>query len=204
MNASPSEPGDPHDPSEPGVTPPAVDWRRAGLRKTRQREVILGIVRSNCDHPTADWVYQKAREIIPDISLATVYRTLRTLKEKGLIHEFSGGPSPSRYDGTVHDHEHIRCVRCGVVVDVNVPEVAELLDLVAQRSEFRVSIFPLVFHGLCRACSAELVGSSGARPAAKAKPGADRPPAGRSTRRSPAGEDDLHDMDRQWVEKFWS
>lgn len=132
-----------------------VDWRAVGLRRTPQRAVVLSIVRSCYEHPTAEWIHQQARRELPDISLATVYRTLRLLKEKGLIHEFSGGPSPSRFDGILDGpHEHVRCVRCGVVRDVDIPEVGSVRRIVARRSGFQIEKYPLLFHGLCADCGA--------------------------------------------------
>ena len=182
---------------------PDVDWKRVGLRRTRQREVVLSLVRVNCDHPTAEWIHRKAREIIPDISLATVYRTLRVLKEKGLVHEFSGGNSPSRYDGTRHDHEHIRCVRWGVVVDVDLPEVADLMEIISARTDFRVSVFPLTFHGLCRQCAADVAARRPGTRKSRASESADgAPPAVPGTGPTP-GEDEPEDADRQWFERFW-
>jgi Fe2+ or Zn2+ uptake regulation protein len=139
-----------------GNRPTQIDWRAVGLRRTPQREIVLGLVQSTRDHPTADWIHHEARRILPDISLATVYRTLRILKEKGLIHEFSGGASPSRYDGVRGDHEHVRCVRCGMVEDVAIPEVGDVRERVAERTGFRMSSFPLLFHGLCGRCFREL------------------------------------------------
>ena len=140
------------------------NWREVGLRRTPQREVVLRLVRSCFDHPTADWIHQQARRTIPDISLATVYRTLRVLKEKGLVHEFSGGASPSRFDGTVHEHEHVRCVRCGFVRDVDLPEAADIRNMVAQRSGFRIGKYPLLFHGLCAECVESSARKNGAEP----------------------------------------
>lgn len=131
-----------------------VDWAAAGLRRTLQREVVLGLVRTCYDHPTADWIHQEARRVIPEISLATVYRTLRLLKEKGLIYEFSGGSSPSRYDGTVHNHEHVRCMCCGRVHDVDLPEIGDLRRHVAERTGFALGRIPLLFQGLCPDCAA--------------------------------------------------
>ena len=61
-----------------------VAWKRVGLRRTPQREVVLDLVFGCREHPTADWIWREAQRTIPDISLATVYRTLRVLKEKGL------------------------------------------------------------------------------------------------------------------------
>jgi Fe2+ or Zn2+ uptake regulation protein len=124
-----------------------------GLRRTPQREILLGLVQSSTDHPTAEWLHQEARQILPDISLATVYRTLRMLKEKGLVYEFSGGASPSRYDGNPGEHEHVRCVRCGAVENVTLPELADLREHVAARTGFRMGRYPMVFHGLCESCA---------------------------------------------------
>lgn len=157
-----------------------VDWHRVGLRRTPQREVVLSLVRACYEHPTADWIHREARLRLPDISLATVYRTLRLLKEKGLIHEFSGGASPSRFDGTLHDpHEHVRCVRCGLVADVDLSETAEIRRTVAKITGFRIERYPLLFHGICADCVARAQREGGRQP--------------------PASEE----SDREWAEGFW-
>jgi len=149
------------DPTETGAE---VDWRAVGLRRTPQRQVVLEVVRSCREHPTAEWIHREARLRIPDISLATVYRTLRLLKEKDLVHEFSGGASPSRFDGTLDEHEHVRCVRCGFVADVDLPEAGNVRDRVAERTGFRVASYPLLFHGICGACATrELANGTGRR-----------------------------------------
>ncbi len=132
-----------------------VDWSGVGLRRTLQREVVLGLVRTSTDHPTAEWIHHEARRVIPDISLATVYRTLRILKEKGLIYEFSGGSSPARYDGVMHDHDYVRCVCCGLVSDVDLPGIGELRRRVAERTGFSLGRVPLLFQGLCAACASK-------------------------------------------------
>ncbi|HMB69342.1 MAG TPA: transcriptional repressor [bacterium] len=163
--------------AQPAAAAP-VDWNRVGLRRTPQREVVLSLVRSCYEHPTAEWIHREARTRLPDISLATVYRTLRLLKEKGLIHEFSGGASPSRFDGTLHDpHEHVRCIRCGFVADVDVSETEQLRRTVAKITGFRIERYPLLFHGICADCVA--------RAKAERKPG------------------ESDDSEREWAEGFW-
>jgi Fur family transcriptional regulator, peroxide stress response regulator len=137
-----------------------VDWAAVGLRRTPQREVVLSVVRSAAqdpaiEYPTAEWIHRRAREHVPDISLATVYRTLRILKERGLIYEFSGGVGPSRYDGTRHDHEHVRCICCGTVIDVDLPEIVQVRQLVATRTGYVIGSAPLLFQGVCRGCQTE-------------------------------------------------
>jgi Fe2+ or Zn2+ uptake regulation protein len=164
---------------QPAAAEP-VDWQRVGLRRTPQREVVLRLVRACYEHPTAEWIHREARLRLPDISLATVYRTLRLLKEKGLIHEFSGGASPSRFDGTLHDpHEHVRCVRCGFVADVDLSETDEIRRTVAKITGFRIERYPLLFHGICADCVARAQSGNGGQ-----APGSD-------------------DSDREWAKGFW-
>lgn len=138
---------------------PKVDWRAAGLKRTPQREIVLGIVCTHHDHPTAETVFTEARRTAPGISLATVYRTLRLLKERGLVLEFSGGGYPSRYDVTLNDHEHVRCVACGAVEDVELPEAREIRRLVSARTQYQVKPYPLIFHGLCLGCESKSLGT---------------------------------------------
>ena len=59
-----------------------------GVRQSRQRDLVLEIVRSTMDHPTADWVYRKARRRLRRISLGTVYRNLKQLADLGLADWF--------------------------------------------------------------------------------------------------------------------
>src|SRR5258708_36702542 len=87
-------------------------------RKSRQREVVLAVVRSTMDHPTADWVYRQARRTLPRIGLGTVYRNLKTLAEEGFIGEIHTGGHSARFDGNTGRHYHIRCLGCGRVHDL--------------------------------------------------------------------------------------
>ena len=69
-------------------------------RNTRQRAVILDILRKNeSSHPTADLIYREARKILPNISLGTVYRNLNFLREQGQVHEIrTNTESSSRFE----------------------------------------------------------------------------------------------------------
>src|SRR5260221_14702444 len=80
-----------------------------GARESRQRDVVLAVVRSTMDHPTAEWVYRQARRNLPRISLGTVYRNLKKLASEGLIREIhiggGGGPAARlRRDTRRHPH----------------------------------------------------------------------------------------------------
>jgi Fe2+ or Zn2+ uptake regulation protein len=93
-------------------------------RNTRQRAVILDILRKNeSTHPTADMIYREARKILPNISLGTVYRNLNFLREQGQVHEIrSNTEASSRFERHCPPHAHFHCTRCQAVYDIPLPE----------------------------------------------------------------------------------
>ena len=122
------------------------------LRRTKQRETILKILKGTNSHPTADGIYDEVRKEIPNISLGTVYRTLRLLKESGEILEIDLSGAFSRFDGNPNNHYHFRCEKCGRVFDMNEPINKELDERVAQKTGFEISYHRLEFRGLCKEC----------------------------------------------------
>ena len=88
------------------------------LKSSKQRDLVLQLLRGTCCHPTADSIFEQARHIMPNISLGTVYRNLKLLTEEGKIQELRIGRGVSRYDGDLRDHYHVRCIECGKVDDV--------------------------------------------------------------------------------------
>ena len=121
-------------------------------RNTRQRDAILNILRHTDSHPTADWVYEQARKIIPNISKGTVYRNLNLLKEAGEISELNLSGTMSRFEGRPENHYHFRCERCGRVFDLDQPVNKDLDNEVATKTGFEVSYHQLEFRGLCHDC----------------------------------------------------
>lgn len=121
-------------------------------RMTKQKQLILDILRGTKSHPTADWVYEEARKAIPDISLGTVYRNLNVLKEKGQILELNYGSTYSRFDGNPVNHYHFVCEGCGSVYDVDLPVQEAVNRLVEEKEGFRVTSHRLEFYGRCDNC----------------------------------------------------
>ena len=121
-------------------------------KKTRQKEAILKALRSTNSHPTADWVYTAVRKDIPNISLGTVYRNLRLLKEKGEIRELDLCGSLSRFDAYTEDHYHFRCDNCHKVFDLNTPVDQEIDQRVTADTGHNISYHRLEFRGLCKEC----------------------------------------------------
>ncbi len=76
-----------------------IEAKKRKKRMTKQRKIILDVLKNTTSHPTADWIYDQVREVLPNISLGTVYRNLKVLKEMGEIMELDFGSTYSRFDG---------------------------------------------------------------------------------------------------------
>ncbi len=99
------------------------------MKYSRQRRLILDIVKSNPVHPTAEWVYQQAREEMPSIGIATVYRNLNALSNIGEIERISGADGIDRFDGNAAEHYHMQCCRCGKLIDLKAKDAEALEEL---------------------------------------------------------------------------
>jgi Fur family peroxide stress response transcriptional regulator len=129
-----------------------IKTREAGGKLTRQREAVLQVVRDRDDHPTAREIFQSARLRLPTISYATVYNSLRFLKEAGLVYEINFGNSASRYDRETDRHDHAICNDCGKLVDFDLPQAVELMRAAARKSKFKPASVHLTLRGLCPDC----------------------------------------------------
>ena len=88
------------------------------MRKTKQKSLILGIINNSYTHPTASEIYLMSREVIPNISLGTVYRALNSLTENGMIKRIKMGNNIDRYDRVNDFHPHFLCLKCHKVYDL--------------------------------------------------------------------------------------
>lgn len=98
-----------------------------GCRFTRQRAAVFGYLRSVHTHPTAEEVYTAVRRDLPNISLATVYKSLEALVACKLAAKLTYGDGPARYDCRSDNHYHIRCLQTGQVRDLPTPLDPELI-----------------------------------------------------------------------------
>jgi Fur family peroxide stress response transcriptional regulator len=129
-----------------------VTSSETGEKLTRQRDAVLQVIRERDDHPTANEIFQAARLRLPTISYATVYNSLRFLKEAGLVHEIKFGDSASRYDREIERHDHAICNDCGRLVDFDLPQAAELMRAAARKSKFQPASVHLTLRGVCPDC----------------------------------------------------
>jgi Fur family peroxide stress response transcriptional regulator len=138
---------------------PKKDSGRKQLRGepalTRQRGVVLDVVRASERHMTASEVYDAARKLSPSISYATVYNSLRYLKDAGLLSEITFGNAASRYDRETGRHDHAICSSCGKLVDLDLPQTVELMRVAARHSRFKPESIHLTLVGLCPDCRSD-------------------------------------------------
>lgn len=127
---------------------------KLGNRMTKQKRIILDLLKNTTSHPTADWVYEQAKKILPEISLGTVYRNLHLLNQLGEISVLNYGSSYCRYDGNPSNHYHFVCESCGRVFDVDLPVQEQLEKEVTAQSGFKILKHRLEFYGYCSSCQA--------------------------------------------------
>ena len=119
----------------------------------RKRDAILSCLRSTELHPSADWVYERVKQEIPDISLATVYRNLALFKSQGTIASVGIVGGVERFDGNTEPHVHFICTGCNAVLDLDDMQVPEaLIQTAAQCCGGQVEGCQLSFTGICRDC----------------------------------------------------
>lgn len=125
--------------------------KRAGLRNTRQRQMVLDVMKEGLNHPSADEVYLKAREKDDRISRGTVYRNLRILTETGDL-MLVRTRSADRYDITTSKHCHFICMECDRVFDAPIPYHEEYDMEVEKVTGYKIERHRTIFEGYCSDC----------------------------------------------------
>ncbi len=122
-----------------------------GLRVTRQRALILDIIRQG--HLDADEVYRQARERQPRLSLSTVYRNLQTLKKQGLVEELHFDEAHHHYEVKPSaEHHHLVCLGCGKVIEFHQPLSRHIRKSIAEAKDFDIIETEIRMTGYCSQC----------------------------------------------------
>jgi Fur family transcriptional regulator, peroxide stress response regulator len=124
-----------------------------GSRLTSHRMALLRLISASEEHPSATQLYEKLRVQFPSISLATIYKTLALLKEKGELLEIDL-PDGNHFDGNKpFPHPHLICIRCNRIMDgEDVPALLTLNQQIAEKYGFQVQSQQLIFYGVCSDC----------------------------------------------------
>lgn len=126
--------------------------RAQGLPLTVQRRIVLEAVLERTDHPSADRIHQDIRASHPEVSRATVFRTLEKLTELGVLRRVCHPGSSVRYDPKAERHHHLVCLRCAKMVDFSDPKLDALALPPKGVQGFQISDYSIQFRGLCDDC----------------------------------------------------
>ena len=110
-----------------------------GLRMTEQRRVIARVLSQSEDHPDAEELHRRAVAVDSNISLATVYRTVKLFEEAGIIERLDFRDGRSRYEESTDDHhDHLINVKTGEVIEFVNEEIEKLQEEIAAKQGFKL------------------------------------------------------------------
>ena len=126
-----------------------------GLRITPQRSLIFDELSMATDHPTADAIYKRVRKSLSNISFDTVYRTLLSFTEIGIVNLVEGTGEQKRFEPNLHQHHHFRCMKCYTIYDfendayndIAVPEAVQKQGVIVNKR--------VVLEGVCSKCNGQ-------------------------------------------------
>jgi Fur family ferric uptake transcriptional regulator len=110
-----------------------------GMRMTEQRRVIARVLQASADHPDVEELYRRASEVDPNISISTVYRTVKLFEDAGIIerHDFRDGRS--RYETLPEEHhDHLIDLRSGNVIEFRNEEIERIQEKIARELGYRL------------------------------------------------------------------
>ncbi len=129
--------------------------RERSLKSTAQRDDIAKVFFAANKHLSVEDLHTAVKKVNPRVGYATVYRTLKLLKECGLADERHFDDGQARYEPTEAEeqhHDHIICERCGKIVEFNSDELEKLQERIARFLGFVVSRHRMELYGICAEC----------------------------------------------------
>jgi len=120
-----------------------------GMRMTDQRRVVARVLSQATDHPDVEELYRRAAAVDPNISLATVYRTVRLFEEAGVVERHDFGDGRSRYEQAGDDHhDHLINIKTGQVIEFFDQEIETLKEALATKLGFKLVGHKLELYGV--------------------------------------------------------
>ena len=126
----------------------------SGFRSTPHRLHVYEVLAHHPDHPTAEEVFIRAKQRVPEISMATVYNCLDALVKCGLVRSVTVNRGATRFCPNMEEHGHFVCEKCGAVFDIPISAAAARSEIPVPRG-FKVDHYDIAVHGQCPACTGE-------------------------------------------------
>jgi Fur family ferric uptake transcriptional regulator len=128
--------------------------KRAGFKRTSQRDLILEVFLRTEGHSSAEELYQLVKVEDPSVGFTTVYRTLKLLVECGLAREELMGDGRRRYEHQYdhQHHDHLICTKCGDLIEFYSEVIESKQDEIARQFKFQPTHHSLRIFGLCAKC----------------------------------------------------
>ncbi|MDB6112033.1 MAG: transcriptional repressor, partial [Pedosphaera sp.] len=127
----------------------------SGFRFTPQRQHVYSVLLEKRDHPTVEEVFMRAKQGMPDISMATVYNCLDALVKCDLIRHVNLDRAATRYCPNMKEHCHFHCDDCGGIYDIDFTAGAERGGLDVPDG-FQVKLYDISLRGTCRNCAGKV------------------------------------------------
>lgn len=127
-------------------------FKQKKLKLTPQRLAVYNYLINTTSHPSADVIYTDIHIQYPTMSLATVYKALKTLADVGLIQEINVGEGNFRYDGNSFPHPHLQCLGCGRVDDFKDFSLDNLNSMAKEHTDYQIISNKVYFYGYCSNC----------------------------------------------------
>jgi Fur family ferric uptake transcriptional regulator len=110
-----------------------------GMRMTEQRRVIARVLQSSDDHPDVEELYRRASAVDPNISISTVYRTVKLFEDSGIIERHDFGQGRARYETLPEEHhDHLIDLRSGTVIEFRDEEIEKLQERIARKLGYKL------------------------------------------------------------------
>lgn len=125
-------------------------------RNTRQKEIILECIRKDDSHPNISKIMKRVNEKDANIGQATVYRNINKLLDEGLIEKLYGSLDEFCYDGSLIEHDHLICMKCGRIIDLFDNDYTSKKKTIAKKYSFKVEKASTTYKGICIDCQNNL------------------------------------------------
>lgn len=120
-----------------------------GMRMTEQRRIIARVLEKADDHPDVEELYRRAVKVDENISISTVYRTVKLFEDAGIVERHDFGDGRSRYETVPEEHhDHLIDLRSGNVIEFNNKEIEKLQEVIAKELGFKLVDHRLELYGV--------------------------------------------------------